>query len=92
MPILDEALTYILANTTGFQEGSSTGADIPIYLNIMPPNPDITVALYEPGGAPPLARLNAPTPVAERPRIQVMSRAGSYEPARANMQTVWNTF
>jgi hypothetical protein len=90
MPLLDEALTYVLANTTGFQEGGSTGADIPIYLNYLPPDPDVALALYEPGGAPPLAALNTSVPVVEQPRIQLTSRALTYRPARNNAQTVWD--
>lgn len=92
MPLLDEALTYLLANTTGFQRGSSTGADIPIYLNYLPSEPDVAMALYEPGGAPPIASLNTSVPTAERPRLQLTSRAITYAPARNNAQTVWDVF
>lgn len=90
MPLLDEALTYLLANTTGFRDPDSTGSDVPIYLNYLPPEPDMAMALYEPGGAGPLASLAGPTPVAERPRLMLTSRALTYQPARNNAQTIWD--
>ena len=92
MALLDEALTYILANTTGFRGGATASTDIPIYLNYLPPEPDVALAMYEPGGAPPLVSLTGATPVAERPRIMLQSRAPGYQSARNNAQTVWDVF
>lgn len=95
MAILDEALTYVLANTsTGlFTNPSSTSPGVPIYLSRMPPDPvDVAVSLYEPGGAPPLGTLNDSAPTAERPRIQIYSRATSYQTARNNAQAIWDAF
>lgn len=93
MAILDEALSYLVANTTVFKAASSTGTEVPIYLAHMPPEvPDTAMGLYEPGGAPPLAGLASSVPVVERPRIQVMSRSHQYETARDNCQVAWDTF
>jgi len=93
MPLLDEALTYVLSATTAFQEGSSTGAKVPIFLSMLPSErPDVAVSFHEPGGAPPLATLNGSTPMMERPRLQVISRAPTYAAARANAQTIWDAF
>jgi hypothetical protein len=93
MALLDEALAYLVANTTTFKAASSTGSEVPIYLSHMPPEvPDTAVGLYEPGGAPPLAGLASSAPVVERPRIQVLSRSDTYETARDNCQVVWDTF
>jgi len=90
MPLLDEALTFLLANTTGFRNPVTASTDIPIYLNTMPTTPDTAMALYEPGGAPPLVSLNSTVPVSERPRLQLMSRAPGYEAARDNAQSIWD--
>ena len=93
MAILDEALVYLVANTTVFRAPTSTGSKVPVYLNFMPPEvPNVAVSLYEPGGAPPLAGLAADVPVVERPRLQVLSRAPYYETARDNCQVVWDAF
>jgi len=93
MSVLDEALTYVLANTTGFKAGSSTSAGVPIYLSRMPPNQiDTAVSLYEPGGAPPLGTLSDSVPTAERPRIQIYSRSPSFQTARNNTQAIWDAF
>ena len=93
MALLDEALTYVLANTTTFRAATSTGLKVPIFLNRLPEGVDDTVmAMYEPGGAPPLAGLASSVPVVERPRIQLTSRAPTYQAARANAQTVWDAF
>lgn len=92
MALLDEALTFLLANTTGFRDPVTSSTDIPIYLNYLPPEPDIAMAMYEPGGAPPLVALSSTTPVSERPRIQLTSRAFGYQTARGNAQTIWDAF
>jgi len=90
MPLLDEALTFILANTTEFRAPTTASTAIPIYLSYLPPEPDVAMAMYDSGGAPPLASLASTTPVAERPRIMLQSRALTYTPARANAQSVWD--
>jgi len=92
--LLDEALTFVLANTTGFQAGSSTGSTgTPIFLSRTPPErANTAVSFHEPGGAPPLAGLSSTAPVVERPRIQVLTRAPTYVVARANAQTIWDAF
>ena len=93
MAVLDEALTYVLANTTGFRAATSTSTAIPIFLNRMPAGtPDTSLAMYTPGGAPPLAGLSADVPVVERPRIQLISRAPTFEAANDNAQLVWDAF
>ena len=93
MAVLDEALTYVLANTTGFRAATTSSTAIPVFLNRMPAGiPDEALAMYEPGGAPPLAGLASDVPVVERPRIQLISRAPTYEVARVNAQTIWDAF
>lgn len=92
MALLDEALTFILANTTGFRNPTTSSTAIPIYLNYLPSAPDTAMAMYEPGGAPPLVALSSTTPIAERPRIQLTSRAFGYQSARNNSQTIWDAF
>ena len=93
MALLDEALTYLLANTTGLKAPTSTGTKVPVYLSYLPPEvPDVALGMYAPGGAPPLAGLADTTPVVERPRIQVISRAPTYVVAASNAQHVWDAF
>lgn len=92
--LLAEALTYIVDNTTGFRKPSSTGSGVPIYLSGMPHDETnaTAMAMYEPGGAPPVADLSGNVPVVERPRIQLISRSTSFATARQNAQTVWDLF
>lgn len=94
MALLDEALTYILANTTGFAAGgAATSTQVPIYLSRMPPGvEDTAVSFYEPGGAPPTGGLSGTVPIVERPRIQVISRAPQFTTARNNAQRIWDAF
>lgn len=93
MALLDEALAYLLAQTTGFKAGSSTGAKIPVFLNRFPAEqPHTTIALYESGGAAPVNVLAGATALVRRPTVQVLSRSTSYQAARSNAETIWRVF
>jgi len=93
MPLLEEALIYLVANTTNLKAPTSTGTKVPVYIGHLPPEvPDVALGMYAPGGAPPLAKLAGTVPFVERPRIQVISRAPTYVVAASNAQHVWDAF
>lgn len=47
-----------------------------LFLSMMPDSPDVAVAVYEYPGSPPVETMGAGGPALDRPRIQVMCRAG----------------
>ena len=76
--LLNEVGTYLQANAIG-----TLGTDL--FLGFMPEKPDACVALYETGGLEPYRAMRGSpgSPVAERPRIQIVCRNTQYEYAAA---------
>lgn len=91
MALLDQIQAHIIANTTAFKQGASTGALIPIWLDRFPTDtPNTAVALFQYGGSSPQFLLNSTTPTFTRPSVQVISRSTSYSTAEAHARTIYN--
>lgn len=85
--ILTELSTYILANSTTWVAGPSTGV-VQVWKGRFPSvAANTSVALFEAGGIEPnytYSGLNH-----ERPTVQVISRSTSYETARDNANVIY---
>lgn len=68
--------------------GVSTGI---LFKSRLPDNVDTALALYETGGEAPIRsfQVTVGSVMAEQPRVQVLSRALSYQTARNNIHSVW---
>lgn len=88
MPVLNEIAAYIAATSTGFSAGPHA-SKTQIFIGDMPEDQrDTLIAIYEPGGAPPVYSFGA-SPMLERPTVQVISRSTSYATARTNAFTIY---
>jgi hypothetical protein len=67
---------------------SSGGITGTIYKGFLPPTPDTAIAIYETGGVAPIRAMGnvAGRAVVERPRIQVVCRAGQYDYQAARLK------
>lgn len=89
MAILNEIAAYVAAQTTSFSAGPHA-SKIEIWIGQFPADQRGTaVALFEPGGAPPVFTFGA-NPMVERPSVQVVSRSTSYATARTNAKTIYS--
>lgn len=87
MPAMSEVQGYIIANSTRFVSGGSTGG-IPLWMNKLPAtSADTAVVLLESGGPGPTYTYTGIS--YERPALQMISRSTSYVTARDNSQHVW---
>lgn len=85
--ILPEVSTYIVANTTGFVAGPSTG-QCQVWLNEFPDQAQGTaVALFEAPGIEPQYAYSGIKH--ERPSLQVITRSTSYPTARTNANRIY---
>lgn len=68
--------------------GGTTADGTELTKGFMPEKPDNVVTIYETGGQGPIRamRAQAGQPVAERPRVQVVARAGSMDYATARLK------
>lgn len=92
--ILDE-ITNLLTSSTKFHEAASTGPGVEVWSSFWPDtSADTSVVLFETGGTSPLLKLASTGGVVavERPGVQVITRAQSYQEARNLAQDVWNLF
>jgi len=82
--LLNDMVTY-LSSGGGWTGGTN------LFAGLLPPTPDEAIAIYETGGTAPEHTMGnvAGAGVLERPRVQVISRASTYEVARANAQKAW---
>lgn len=84
--LLDDAVDYLSSGGLGI-----AGEDL--FKGTMPDAPDVCVAVYETGGLPSVHAMAAGPGLAvvERPRIQVLCRAGrdDYETARSKAHSVF---
>lgn len=86
--ILDE-ITALLTSSTKFHEAASTGSGVEVWSSFWPDNSaDTSVVLFETGGTSPLQTLTS-AGVVERPGLQVIARAKTYQEARNVAQDVW---
>lgn len=78
---LDDIADYLTSGGAGTQ-----GTDL--FKGALPPAPDSAIALYETGGLGTVHTMGnvAGQAAVEQPGLQVMSRASSYQVARANAQ------
>lgn len=84
---LDEIGTYLAANVSGTT--LTLGSNL--FLGRLPDAPDTAVAVYETGGTIPDHTMGgASSPVIERARIQLVTRAAGYSAARTLAQSVWD--
>lgn len=78
-----------------FLEQAAIGIQAPnagynLFLGQMPDSPDTAIAVYEyPGNAPEYVQ-NSYAPIAERPQIQVVTRAQTYADAKALADAAWS--
>ena len=94
MATLDDVQSHILASSSTFVAGGSTGGT-PVWLGGFPGStslPETAVAIYDTGGVAPLAGFSSTAPLVRQPGLQVLSRSTSYTTARANAQTIWSLF
>lgn len=71
---------------------AQSGAGHNLFLGSMPDSPDEIIVLYTyPGGKPEYVQDSA-GPIAERPQIQAVTRAKTYEAAEALAWRVWSAF
>lgn len=82
MPLLDEAATYLDAQTTAFTLLSGTGGNL-VKARLVDHDtvPDTLTALYETGGSPPNWQFGSTSPVYETCGLQILSRSTSYATA-----------
>jgi len=88
--ILDDLATYIAAQSTAFSVGSTGNLGKALMLDKV--HTATMVSIYETPGLPNLytfSTTNKATRVAEKPRIQVLSRSTSYQTARTNIDTIY---
>lgn len=87
---LDELGTYLAANISG---ATSLTLGTNLFLGRMPDAPDTCVAIFETGGTFPSHTMGgASSPVFERGRVQVVTRAATYSTCRTLAGDVWATF
>jgi Bacteriophage minor capsid protein len=86
--LLDDMATMILAASTSLKLGGSTGSKTPVFLSRIPPDQvSLSVGVYEAGGPPPQYVYGGIT--FERPSVQVLVRAASYEAGRNLADTIY---
>lgn len=87
---LDELGTYLAANISG---ATALTLGTNLFLGRLPDSTDTCVALFETGGTFPSHTMGgASSPVFERGRLQVVTRASGYATARTLAGDVWSTF
>lgn len=82
MGLLDDLRVHLEA-TTALVGGTD------LFGGFLPDQPDTAVGLFQLAGLPALRSFKAPLPYARRPRLQVRSRASSYDVAEANIEAVY---
>ena len=90
--ILDDLATYIAAQSTAFSVFSGTTGNLGKALMLDKIHQSTMNSIYETAGLPNLytfSTTNKATRVAEKPRIQVLSRSTSYQTARNNIDTIY---
>lgn len=83
--ILDDMLTHLGSSGVGLTAGTN------LFAGTLPDSPDKACAVYETGGAPPVHAMGAGpgNALVEQPRVQVVTRAMSYQSARQLAQNVF---
>ena len=76
--ILDDVMTYLTSASVGLTAGTN------LFAGTLPDSPDKVCAIYETGGTQPVHAMGAGpgNALVERPRLQVVTRAVSYQSAR----------
>jgi len=85
--LLDDLCDRLSTGSIGLTSGTN------LFAGALPDQPDTAAAIYETGGFFPVHTM-ASGPgqaVAERPRVQIVTRALTYRSARQLMQNVFNT-
>lgn len=89
MPVLNEIAAHIAASSTALFSAGPHATKTQIFIGDMPEGQrDTSIAIYEPGGAPPVYSFGA-SPMLERPTVQVISRSTSYATARTNIALIY---
>ena len=83
--ILDDVMTYLASASVGLTAGTN------MFAGTFPDSPDNACAIYETGGKQPIHAMSGSpgNALVERPRIQVITRAVSYQSARQLAQNVF---
>lgn len=63
-------------------------AETSVFLGEMPDTPNITLAIYNTGGAQPIYKLNSQSPAYEQPTFQIKIRDTSYSAAITRMEAI----
>lgn len=74
--LLEDMLDYLTTGSIGLTGGTN------LFGGMLPDAPERAAAVYETGGLFPLQAMGRTSAVVERPRIQVVTRASSYQGAR----------
>ena len=76
--ILDDVMTYLGSAAVGLTAGTN------LFAGTLPDSPDKACAIYETGGIQPVHAMGAGpgNALVERPRVQIVTRAVSYQSAR----------
>lgn len=84
MALLDHIGTYLASQVGTLTLGTN------LYLGRLPDTPDTCVALFEYSGELPRSMMGGSSaPALEQPRIQVLTRAGTYSAARTLAGQIW---
>lgn len=85
--LLDDLALYLHTQGVGVAT-TSTGDALTIYRGVMPESPDTVLSLFEYGGLGPLHTMTTPARL-ELPRIQVLTRAPTYQAARTLAESAY---
>lgn len=85
--ILDDIIYYLSGAAIGLTSGTN------LFASVMPDAPDRACGVYEAGGYSPIHAMSgsAGSALVERPRVQVITRAGNYQAARQLAQNVFQS-
>lgn len=83
--ILDDVMTYLGSAAVGLTAGTN------LFAGTFPDSPDKACAVYETGGLQPVHAMSGSpgNALVERPRVQIVTRAVSYQSARQLAQNVF---